>query len=347
MNSSAVEKNEHVPEPLSIHYNDDCDVDLIKGKIVTVIGYGSQGRPHALNLKDSGAKQVIIGLRDGSSSATEVHEDDLDVMPVAQAAAQADIVMMLTPDETHADIYHQDLERNMKSGAALMFAHGLSIHFDLIKPRTDIDVIMVAPKGAGYAVRQEYVRGAGIPCLIAVAQDMTGKAKDIALSYAAAIGGGRSGIIETTFKNECETDLFGEQAVLCGGTAELVKAGYETLVEAGYPPEMAYFECVHELKLVVDLIYERGLAQMQSAISNTAEFGGYVSGPRVINGETKSNMKRILNDIQSGKFAQGFMDGNKDGFRQLKNMRAKGAEHPMEKTGVKLRAMMPWIGADK
>jgi ketol-acid reductoisomerase len=332
---------------LNVYYDKDCDQDLIKGKKVAVIGYGSQGHAHAQNLKDSGVKEVIVGLRAGSASAVKAEAAGLKVMAPAEAAAYADVVMILTPDEHQADLYKNDLEKNLKQGAALMFAHGLNIHFGLIKPRADLDVFMVAPKGPGHTVRGEYQKGGGVPCLIAVAQDATGNAKKIALSYASAVGGGRSGIIETTFKDECETDLFGEQAVLCGGVSELVKAGFETLVEAGYPEEMAYFECMHELKLIVDLMYEGGLNNMRYSISNTAEFGDYVSGPRVITKETKAEMKKILADIQSGKFVQDFMGGNKEGLTRLVEIRERESHHPIEVVGAKLRAMMPWIGKNK
>ncbi len=332
---------------LNVYYDKDCNLDLIKSKKVVVIGYGSQGHAHAQNIKDSGVETVIVGLRDGSSSAAKAQQAGFEVLPPAQAVADADVVMILVPDEHQADLYRDELEANLKQGATLLFAHGLNIHFDLIKPRADLDVAMVAPKGPGHTVRGEYQKGGGVPCLIAVAQDASGNAKDLALSYAAAVGGGRSGIIETTFKDECETDLFGEQAVLCGGASELVKCGYEVLVEAGYPPEMAYFECLHELKLIVDLMYEGGLANMRYSISNTAEFGDYVSGPRVITPETKEEMKRILADIQSGKFVQDFMGGNKEGLTRLVEIREREAQHPIEDTGAKLRAMMPWIGANK
>lgn len=332
---------------LNVYYDKDCNLDLIKSKNVAVIGYGSQGHAHAQNLKDSGVKNVVIGLRDGSATAKKAKNAGFDVLSPAKAAAQADVVMILVPDEHQADLYRDELEANLKKGATLMFAHGLNIHFGLIKPRADLDVIMVAPKGPGHTVRGEYQKGGGVPCLIAVAQDASGKAKQTALAYASGVGGGRSGIIETTFKDECETDLFGEQAVLCGGASELVKCGYEVLVEAGYPPEMAYFECLHELKLIVDLMYEGGLANMRYSISNTAEFGDYVSGPRVITKETKEEMKRILGDIQSGKFVQDFMGGNKEGLSRLVEIREREAKHPIEETGAKLRAMMPWIGANK
>ena len=331
---------------MNVYYDEDCDPELIKAKKVAVIGYGSQGHAHAQNLKDHRV-DVTIGLREGSSSQAKAENAGFEVMTPGQAAANADVVMILTPDEHQADLYRDELEANMKEGAALLFAHGLNIHFELIKPRPDLDVIMIAPKGPGHTVRSEYVRGAGVPCLIAVAQDATGTAKDLALSYASGIGGGRSGIIETSFKNECETDLFGEQAVLCGGVSQLVKTGYEVLVEAGYPPEMAYFECLHELKLITDLLYEGGLANMRYSISNTAEYGDYVSGPRVITEETKQVMKDILADIQSGKFVEGFMGGNKEGLTRLVEIRESEAKHPIEQTGANLRAMMPWITKNK
>jgi ketol-acid reductoisomerase len=331
---------------LTIYYDKDCDADLIRSKKVAIIGYGSQGHAHALNLKDHGC-DVVTGLREGSSSRLKAENAGLTVMTPAEAASWADVVMMLTPDELQADIYKEDLEPNMKEGSALAFAHGLNIHFDLIKPRPDMDVIMIAPKGPGHTVRSEYVRGAGLPCLIAAEQDASGQALEIAKSYAMGIGGGRSGIIETSFKNECETDLFGEQCVLCGGTSELVKAGYEVLVEAGYPPEMAYFECLHELKLIADLLYEGGLATMRYSISNTAEYGDYVSGPRIITEDTKQAMRDVLSDIQSGKFVEGFMGGNKEGLSKLVEIREKEAQHPIEETGKNLRAMMPWITKNK
>ncbi len=332
---------------LNVYYDKDCNLDLIKGKNVVIVGYGSQGHAHAQNLRDSGAKEVRIALRPESATNKKAKDAGFETMSPADAAQWADVIMMATPDELQKDIYYTDLEPNMKQGAALAFAHGLNIHFQLIKPRKDLDVFMVAPKGPGHTVRGEYQKGGGVPCLIAVYQDATGNAKQIALSYASGVGGGRSGIIETTFKDECETDLFGEQAVLCGGVSELVKAGYETLVEAGYPPEMAYFECMHELKLIVDLMYEGGLNNMRYSISNTAEFGDYVSGPRVITAETKAEMKRILTDIQSGKFVQDFMGGNKEGLTRLVEIREKQSKHPIEEVGAKLRAMMPWIGKNK
>lgn len=332
---------------LNVYYDKDCNLDLIKGKNVVVLGYGSQGHAHAQNLRDSGAKEVRIALRPESNTNKKAKDAGFETMSPADAAQWADVIMMATPDELQKDIYYNDLEKNMKQGAALAFAHGLNIHFGLIKPRKDLDVFMVAPKGPGHTVRGEYQKGGGVPCLIAVYQDASGNAKEIALSYASGVGGGRSGIIETTFKDECETDLFGEQAVLCGGVSELVKAGYETLVEAGYPPEMAYFECMHELKLIVDLMYEGGLNNMRYSISNTAEFGDYVSGPRVITSETKEEMKRILADIQSGKFVQDFMGGNKEGLTRLVQIREEQSKHSIEEVGAKLRAMMPWIGKNK
>ncbi len=332
---------------LKVYYDKDCNIDLIKGKTVAVIGYGSQGHAHALNMKDSGVKNVIVGLRDGSATAKKAKDAGFNVMEPSEAAKTADIVMILVPDEMQADLYRDHLEANLKKGAALVFAHGLNVHFGLIKPRADLDVFMIAPKGPGHTVRGEYQKGGGVPCLIAIAQDATGNARDLALSYASAVGGGRSGIIETTFKDECETDLFGEQAVLCGGISALIKAGYETLVEAGYPPEMAYFECLHETKLIVDLIYEAGLANMRYSISNTAEFGDYTRGPRIITADTKKEMKKILEEIQSGKFVQEFMGGNKEGLKRLKDMRAAEAVHDIEKVGANLRAMMPWIAKNK
>ena len=331
---------------LNVYYDKDCNLDLIQSKNVAVIGYGSQGHAHALNMKDSGVANVTVGLRDGSSSAAKAQAAGLNVKTPAEAAAEADIVMFLVPDEHQADLY-TEIEKHIKQGAALVFAHGLNVHFDLIKPRADMDVFMVAPKGPGHTVRGEYQKGGGVPCLIAVAQDATGDAKELALSYAAAVGGGRSGIIETTFKDECETDLFGEQAVLCGGISELIKAGYETLTEAGYPPEMAYFECLHETKLIVDLIYEAGLANMRYSISNTAEFGDYTRGPRVITSETKAEMKKILSEIQSGQFVQEFMGGTKEGLTRLAEIREREAQHDIEVVGDKLRSMMPWIGKNK
>ena len=328
---------------MRVYYDRDADINLIKGKNVAIIGYGSQGHAHALNLRDSGVANVVVALREGSASAKKAEGEGIKVMSVAEAAKWADVMMMLTPDELQADIYKDHLAENMKEGAALFFAHGLNVHFNLIEPRADIDVCMVAPKGPGHTVRGEYLRGGGLPCLLAVAQDKSGNAKELAMSYASAIGGGRAGIIETTFREECETDLFGEQAVLCGGVVELMRAGFETLTEAGYAPEMAYFECLHEMKLIVDLIYEGGIANMNYSISNTAEYGEYVSGPRVITPETKARMKDILTDIQTGKFTRDWMLENKVNQTSFKAMRRACDEHECEEVGHKLRDMMPWI----
>jgi ketol-acid reductoisomerase len=328
---------------MRVYYDHDADINLIKGKKVAIVGYGSQGHAHALNLRDSGVRDVAVALRKGSASAAKAEKENLSVMEVAEAAKWADVIMMLTPDELQADIYRDHLHANMKEGAALMFAHGLNVHFNLIEPRPDIDVLMVAPKGPGHTVRSEYQRGGGVPCLIAIHQDASGNAHDLGLSYASAIGGGRAGIIETTFREECETDLFGEQVVLCGGLVELIKGGYETLVEAGYAPEMAYFECLHEVKLIVDLIYEGGIANMNYSISNTAEYGEYVTGPRIITPETKAEMKRVLDDIQSGKFTRNWMLENRVNQTSFKATRARLAAHPIEEVGERLRGMMPWI----
>jgi len=328
---------------MRVYYDRDADVNLIKGKRVAIIGYGSQGHAHANNLKDSGVKDLAVGLRPGSAGVAKAEAAGLKVMDPAECAKWADVVMVLTPDEGQGDLYREKLGPNMKPGAALAFAHGLNVHFNLLDPRPDIDVFMIAPKGPGHTVRSEYQRGGGVPCLVAVAQNPSGNALEIALSYASAIGGGRAGIIETTFKEECETDLFGEQVVLCGGLVELIKGGFETLVEAGYAPEMAYFECLHEVKLIVDLIYEGGIANMNYSISNTAEYGEYVSGPRIVNEATKAEMKRVLNDIQSGKFARDWMLENKVNQTSFKAMRAKMGSHPIEQIGEKLRGMMPWI----
>jgi ketol-acid reductoisomerase len=332
---------------MRVYYDRDADINLIKGKKVAVVGYGSQGHAHVLNLRDSGVKEVCTALREDSASAKKAAAEGIDVKDVASAAKWADVVMMLTPDELQGDIYRADLAPNLKQGAALMFAHGLNIHFNLIEPRRDLDVLMVAPKGPGHTVRSEYKRGGGVPCLVAIAQDASGNAHDLGLSYASAIGGGRAGIIETSFREECETDLFGEQVVLCGGLVELIRGGFETLVEAGYAPEMAYFECLHEVKLIVDLIYEGGIANMNYSISNTAEYGEYVTGPRIVTAETKAEMKRVLTDIQSGKFTRDWMLENKVNQTSFKATRAKAAAHPIEEVGSKLRAMMPWIGANK
>jgi len=333
---------------MRVYYDRDADVGLIKKKKVVIVGYGSQGHAHAANLKDSGVADVAVALRSDSSSRAKASDAGFKVMDVAEEASQwGDVIMMLTPDELQADIYAEDIAENIRPGAAIAFAHGLNVHFNLIEPRTDIDVFMVAPKGPGHTVRSEYVRGGGVPCLIAVHQDSSGNAHEIGLSYASAVGGGRSGIIETTFQEECETDLFGEQAVLCGGLCELIKAGFETLVEAGYAPEMAYFECLHEVKLIVDLIYEGGIANMNYSISNTAEYGEYVTGPRIITDETKAEMKRVLEDIQAGRFTRDWMVENKARQTSFKATRRRNAEHPIEQVGAELRAMMPWIGANR
>jgi ketol-acid reductoisomerase len=332
---------------MRVYYDRDADVNLIKGKKVAVVGYGSQGHAHAMNLRDSGVAEVNVALREGSKTAAKAEEAGFTVMTPDAAAAWADVVMILTPDELQADIYSESLAPNLKPGSAIAFAHGLNVHFNLILPRPDIDVFMIAPKGPGHTVRSEYVRGGGVPCLIAIAQNSSGNAQEIALSYASAIGGGRAGVIETTFKEECETDLFGEQVVLCGGLTALITAGYETLVEAGYAPEMAYFECLHEVKLIVDLIYEGGLANMRYSISNTAEYGDYRTGPRIVTDETKAEMKRVLDDIQSGRFARDWVLENKAGTPSFKALRRRHAEHPIEEVGERLRAMMPWISANK
>jgi len=332
---------------MRVYYDRDADINLIKNKKVVIVGYGSQGHAHAANLRDSGVKDVAVALRSDSTSVEKATSAGFNVMNVADASKWADVIMMLTPDELQGDIYRTDIEKNMKPGAAIAFAHGLNVHFNLIEPRNDIDVFMVAPKGPGHTVRSEYQKGGGVPCLIAIDKDVSGNVNDIGLSYACAIGGGRSGIIETTFKEECETDLFGEQTVLCGGLVELIRAGYETLTEAGYAPEMAYFECLHEVKLIVDLIYEGGIANMNYSISNTAEYGEYVTGPRLITSETKEEMKRILNDIQSGKFTRDWMLENKVNQTSFKATRRKVADHPIEAIGNELRAMMPWITANR
>jgi ketol-acid reductoisomerase len=332
---------------MRVYYDRDADVNLIKSKKVVIIGYGSQGHAHAANLRDSGVADVAVALRPDSATAKKAEAAGFKVMTNAEAAKWADVIMVLAPDEFQAEIWQKDLKDNMKEGAALAFAHGLNIHFGLIEPRADIDVFMIAPKGPGHTVRSEYQRGGGVPCLIAVAQDASGNAHDVALSYASAIGGGRSGIIETTFRVDCETDLFGEQAVLCGGLSHLIMAGFETLVEAGYAPEMAYFECLHEVKLIVDLMYEGGIANMRYSISNTAEYGDYHTGPRVITAETKAEMKRVLEDIQAGRFVQRFILDNRAGNPEMKAARRNQAEHPIEQVGEKLRAMMPWIAKNK
>ncbi|MDB5571501.1 MAG: ketol-acid reductoisomerase [Hyphomicrobiales bacterium] len=332
---------------MRVYYDRDADINLIKGKKVAVVGYGSQGHAHVLNMRDSGVKDVVVALRKGSASAAKAEGEGVKVMEVAEAAKWADVIMMLTPDELQSDIYTESLAANIRPGAALLFAHGLNVHFNLIEPRKDIDVLMVAPKGPGHTVRGEYLKGGGVPCLVAIHQDASGNAHDIGLSYASAIGGGRAGVIETTFKEECETDLFGEQVVLCGGLVELIRAGFETLVEGGYAPEMAYFECLHEVKLIVDLIYEGGIANMNYSISNTAEYGEYVTGPRIITAETKAEMKRVLNDIQTGKFTRDWMLENKVHQTSFKATRARNAAHQIEEVGERLRGMMPWIGKNK
>ena len=332
---------------MRVYYDRDADLSLVKTKKIAIVGYGSQGHAHALNLRDSGVKNVAVALRKGSASAAKAEKEGLPVKEVAEAAKWADVIMMLTPDELQADIYRDHLAANMKDGAALMFAHGLNVHFNLIEPRADLDVLMIAPKGPGHTVRSEYQRGGGVPCLIAIAKDISGNAHDLGLSYASAIGGGRAGIIETTFKDECETDLFGEQTVLCGGLVELIKAGYETLCEAGYAPEMAYFECCHEVKLIVDLMYEGGIANMRYSISNTAEYGDLTRGPRIVTEETKKEMKRILTEIQTGQFAREFILENQAGAPVMHAMRRRSREHPIETVGAKLRDMMPWIKANK
>jgi ketol-acid reductoisomerase len=332
---------------MRVYYDRDADVNLIKGKKVAVIGYGSQGHAHALNLKDSGVKEVRVALRKGSASAAKATGAGLEVMTPADAARWADVVMIVTPDELQARLYAEDLAPNLRQGAAIAFAHGFAVHFKLIDPRPDLDVFMVAPKGPGHTVRSEYLKGGGVPCLVAIERNPSGNALEIALSYASAIGGGRSGIIETSFREECETDLFGEQVVLCGGLTALIQAGYETLVDAGYAPEMAYFECLHEVKLIVDLMYEGGIANMRYSISNTAEFGDYTRGPRVIDEHVRAEMKRILADIQSGRFARDWVLENQAGQPSFKAMRRRGAEHPIEAVGERLRGMMPWITKNK
>lgn len=331
---------------MQVYYDKDADLSIIKGLKVAIIGYGSQGHAHANNLKDSGV-DVTVGLRAGSSSAKKAESAGLKVASIEGAVKGADLVMVLAPDEHQADLYAQQIEPNLKKGGTLAFAHGFNIHFEQIQPRDDVDVIMVAPKGPGHLVRSTYTQGGGVPSLIAIYQDASGRAREVALSYASANGGGRAGIIETTFKDETETDLFGEQAVLCGGATALVQAGFETLVEAGYPPEMAYFECLHELKLIVDLMYEGGIADMRYSISNTAEYGDITRGPRVVTEQTKAEMKKILREIQTGQFAKEFILENKAGAATLKASRRLAREHDIEVVGSKLRDMMPWIKANK
>jgi ketol-acid reductoisomerase len=331
---------------MQIYYDKDCDLSLIRSKKVAVIGYGSQGHAHANNLKDSGI-DVVVGLRPASATAQKAERAGLRVLPVAEAVAAADLVMILTPDEFQSKLYRDEIEPNLKKGATLAFAHGFSIHYNQVVPRADLDVVMIAPKAPGHTVRSEFVKGGGIPDLVAIHQDASGKAKEVALSYASAIGGGRTGIIETTFKDETETDLFGEQAVLCGGCVELVKAGFETLVEAGYSPEMAYFECLHELKLIVDLMYEGGIANMNYSISNNAEYGEYVTGPEVINEQSRQAMRNALKRIQNGEYAKMFISEGATNYPSMTAYRRNNAAHPIEQVGAKLRSMMPWIEANK
>lgn len=331
---------------LNIYYDKDADLSLIQGKNVAIIGYGSQGHAHANNLKDSGVN-VVVGLREGSSSWRKAEGAGLSVKSIADAAREADVVMILAPDETQADLYAAEIEPNIKQGAALAFAHGFNIHFGQIVPRADLDVIMIAPKGPGHLVRSTYEQGGGVPSLIAIFQDASGQAKNIALSYASANGGARAGVIETSFQEETETDLFGEQSVLCGGITALIEAGFDTLVEAGYAPEMAYFECLHEVKLIVDLIYEGGIANMRYSISNTAEYGDFTRGPRIVNDQTREEMRKILSEIQNGEFAREWIGENRTGVSVLKAKRRISAEHPIEQVGAQLRGMMPWIGANK
>ena len=330
---------------MRIYYDRDADIGLIKSRKVAIIGYGSQGHAHALNLRDSGIEHVAVALRPGSASIAKAQAEGLQTLSLDEAADWADVAMVLAPDELQGDIYRDHLADRLGKEALLLFAHGLSIHFHLIEPRADLDVAMVAPKGPGHTVRAEYLRGGGVPCLLAVERDVSGNAHDLGLSYACAIGGGRAGVIETNFREECETDLFGEQAVLCGGLTALIRAGYETLIEAGYAPEMAYFECVHEVKLIVDLIYEGGIANMNYSISNTAEYGEYVTGPRLVDGRVKREMKRILDDIQSGRFTRDWMLENKVSQTSFKAMRERAGQHPIEEVGTRLRAMMPWISS--
>ena len=331
---------------MKVYYDKDCDLSIIQGKKVAIIGYGSQGHAQACNLKDSGV-DVTVGLRKGSATVAKAEAHGLKVTDVASAVAAADLVMILTPDEFQSSLYKNEIEPNIKKGATLAFSHGFAIHYNQVVPRADLDVIMIAPKAPGHTVRSEFVKGGGIPDLIAIYQDASGNAKNVALSYAAGVGGGRTGIIETTFKDETETDLFGEQAVLCGGAVELIKAGFETLVEAGYAPEMAYFECLHELKLIVDLIYEGGIANMNYSISNNAEYGEYVTGPRIVTEETKNAMRAVLKDIQTGEYAKSFIAENLAGAPTLQSRRRLNGEHQIEVVGEKLRAMMPWIKANK
>ena len=333
---------------MRVYYDRDADLNLIKDKKIVIVGYGSQGHAHAMNLRDTGVENVAIALREGSQSRPKAEQANFKVMTPSEAASWADVIMMLTPDELQSEIYSNDIASNIKEGTTIAFAHGLNIHFDLIKPAPGIDVIMVAPKGPGHTVRGEYLKGGGVPCLLAVDKNVSGNAKEIGLAYASALGGGKSGIIETTFKEECETDLFGEQSVLCGGLMSLVRNGFETLVEAGYAPEMAYFECLHEVKLIVDLMYEGGMANMRYSISNTAEYGDYTRGPRIVPNEaTKAEMKKVLTEIQDGTFTKEWMAEHKSGQIKFKQMRDQGAKHQIEEVGAKLRSMMPWIASNK
>jgi ketol-acid reductoisomerase len=331
---------------MQVYYDKDCDLSIIKGKKVSIIGYGSQGHAHACNLHDSGV-DVTVGLRPDSSSRAKAENAGLKVADVPAAVAGADLVMILTPDEFQQQLYRDEIEPNIKQNATLAFAHGFAIHYNQVVPRKDLDVIMIAPKAPGHTVRSEFANGGGIPDLVAVHQDASGKAKDVALSYASGIGGGRTGIIETTFKDECETDLFGEQAVLCGGVVELIKAGFDTLTDAGYPAEMAYFECLHEVKLIVDLIYEGGIANMNYSISNNAEYGEYVTGPKVINDESRKAMREALHNIQTGEYAKRFIAEGATNYPSMTAYRRLNAEHPIEQVGSELRAMMPWITANR
>jgi ketol-acid reductoisomerase len=333
---------------MKVYYDKDADLSVIKAKKIAIIGYGSQAHAHAQNLRDSGVENVKIALRENSQSIPKAKNDGFEVLNNKEAAKWADIVMILAPDENQADIYKEDIAPNLKNGGSLAFAHGLNVHFNLIEARDDLDVFMIAPKGPGHTVRGEFKKKGGVPCLISVHADKTGNAKEIALSYASAIGGGRSGIIETTFKEECETDLFGEQAVLCGGLVSLINSGFETLVEGGYAPEMAYFECLHEVKLIVDLIYEGGIANMRHSISNTAEYGDFISGEKIVpKNETKAKMKEVLSKIQSGQFVEEFIAETKSGNKNFNKMRAEAKAHQIEKTGENLRKMMPWIAKNK
>lgn len=332
---------------MRVYYDRDADLALLQGKTVAIVGYGSQGHAHALNLRDSGVANVLVALKSGSASAKKAKAEKLTVTSVKDAAEKADVIMILAPDEVQAEIYANEIAPALKAGKTLLFGHGFNVHFKLIEAPADVDVAMIAPKGPGHTVRSEYLKGGGVPCLVAVHQNASGNALELALAYASGLGGGRAGVIETTFRDECETDLFGEQAVLCGGLVELIRAGFETLVEAGYPPEMAYFECLHEVKLIVDLIYEGGIANMNYSISNTAEYGEYVTGPRIVTAETKAEMKRVLEDIQSGRFARDWMLENKVGQPSFKAARRRAGEHPIEEVGGKLRAMMPWIAKNK